>query len=136
MLNITQEFVNEVLRNTNGKLLKKQYKNKWNKNNPTFGYCYIVCEAIYHYSNENLYPYCINYGETIGTHWYLKDDKNNVIDFTGNQFNFPVDYSKGIRKSFFKGSIKTNKGFISKRGYEVAKLLNIVDSKDGLTYGK
>ena len=26
MLNITQEFVNEVLRNTNGKLLKKQYK--------------------------------------------------------------------------------------------------------------
>lgn len=122
-----QEIINNAVLKDKGNLLKKNYKNNWNKDNPTYGYCYIVSEAIYHYGNINdeYKPYCINFKGDIGTHWYLSNGKD-VIDFTSAQFPFLINYKTGIRKSFFKGSVETRKGFISKRGYEMAKLLEII----------
>lgn len=122
---IDKQFVIEILKNTNGNLLNKDYKRNWNIDNPTYGYCYIVSEAIFHYTNGNYTPQCINFGQ--GTHWYLKDkDTNEIIDFTDEQFNFHIDYTKGKWCGFMKGSIKTSKGYISKRGYEIAKLLKLI----------
>lgn len=105
-------------------LLQKQYEKGWNETNPTYGYCYIVSEAIYHYSEEkNIKAYCMNLGD-MGTHWFLKLDEK-IIDYTSDQFPFELDYAKAIGKGFMKGSIKTSNGYISKRGYEMAKHLEL-----------
>jgi hypothetical protein len=126
LIDINQNFINNKLTILGDSLLKKEYKNKWNTNKPTTGYCYIVCEAIFHYVEENdIQIYYINLGKEIGVHWFLKYN-NNIIDFTANQFDFPVDYSKGKRIGFFKGKYQTKKGFISERGYQIAKILNLI----------
>lgn len=119
---IEKSFVVSKLKELNGHLLKSHYKKLWTKNNPTLGYCYLVSEALYHYLDHDTKAYCISMES--GTHWYVEVD-GKIIDYTSDQFNNPVDYNKGVRKGFFKGSIKTNKGFISKRGHEMAKHLNL-----------
>lgn len=111
-----------------GKLLKNPWKSQWVPENPTQGYCYIVCEAFYHYGNIKTVPYVHNFGD-LGTHWWLVDEDNDVVfDPTGDQFNFSIDYvTTGRRASFFKGSIETPRGFISKRGFAMAKQLGLVN---------
>lgn len=124
---LEQSFVNEQLKTLGNSLLKKPYKDNWTTDNPTYGYCYVVSEALYHYMNGEIKPYCISIGEGL-THWFVKLD-GQVIDLTGEQFtneHIVIDYDKAIGKGFFKGSIKTDKGFISKRGYEIAKLLKLI----------
>lgn len=120
----TQEFVESKLQEIGAKLLKKPYVNHWRQDNCTYGYCYVVSEAFYHYLDEaNVHAYCLNLGDD-GTHWYLKVN-DEWIDFTHKQFNYPINYAKGVRKGFFKGSVKTKRGYISKRGYEMAKHLGL-----------
>lgn len=122
-MKIEQSFVTEKLKGLNGDLLKNPYKKLWSRSNPTLGYCYIVSEALYHYVDGNVKAYCISLEE--GTHWYVTID-GKIVDFTHEQFESPVNYEKGIGKGFFKGSVKTKKGYISKRGYEMAKHLELV----------
>lgn len=55
----------------------------------------------------------MNLGEGIGTHWFIQVN-GEIKDFTSAQFDFELDYSKAIGKGFFKGSVKTEKGYISK----------------------
>lgn len=124
-MGINQSFIEDKLKLIGNKYLKSPYKEKWTSDNPTFGYCYVVSECLYHYCYKEYYPHYINMGEE-GTHWFLKDKQGDIIDFTAKQFDFKVDYSKAKRGTFFKGSIKTPKGFISKRGYKIAKILEVV----------
>lgn len=122
---IDQNFIDQKLSSLGNKLLNSKYKNNWNKQNPTAGYCYILSEAIYHYSNDDsLQVYCINLGNN-GVHWYLKQ-LDSIIDFTANQFDFTIDYSKGKHIGFLKGKYKTNRGYISARGKELAEYLGII----------
>lgn len=120
---VDKRIVVNKLRDLDGELLKKEYKNRWTPDNPTLGYCYIVSEALYHYLDNEVKAYCISMDN--GTHWYVTVD-GEIVDFTGDQFDFPVDYGKGIGKGFFKGSVKTARGYISKRGYEMALHLGLV----------
>lgn len=123
----TKSDVRNKLIQLGSSLLKGNYVNNWSKNNPTYGYCYIVSEALFHYLNEdNIEVYCMNFGHPYGTHWFLKVN-NEVIDYTDEQFPFEVPHEKAKRKGFFKGSVKTDKGFISRRGYEMAKILKLID---------
>lgn len=127
-MNLTQEIVNEKLIELGGNMLKPHYKKQWTADNPTFGYCYIVSEAIYHYGDSEYEPYCINYGEGIGTHWFLIDKHSGeIIDFTQDQFPFKVDHSIGRRQAFLKGGTKTSRGWISKRGKQMAIHLGLIE---------
>lgn len=124
---LEQVFVNKQLKTLGNSLLKKPYKDDWTKDNPTYGYCYVVSEALYHYVEGEVKPYCISLGDGL-THWFVKIN-GKPVDLTGEQFtnkSIVIDYNKAIGKGFFKGSIQTDKGFISKRGYEIAKLLGLV----------
>lgn len=124
-MNISHYFVEQKLLKIGNSLLKEPYKSNWCSDNPTYGYCYIVSEALYHFLPEkNVSAYCMNLGE-IGTHWYIKKN-DEIIDFTASQFDFPIDYTKSVRKGFFKGSVQTNRGYISKRGYKIAELLELI----------
>jgi hypothetical protein len=96
----------------------------WSPENPTLGYCYVVSEAIFHYGGlEKPVPYVMSFPEG-GTHWFIRDG-DRIIDFTSEQFDFQVDYSKAVRCPFFKGGVETDRGFISKRGQQIAELLEL-----------
>lgn len=123
---ITKEFIEETLREIGPVLLKPVYQKNWSKENPTYGYCYIVSEVLHHYVYPNVVPCVINYGGDIGTHWFVKNrDTGEIFDFTQQQFPFSVQHQDGQPKGFMKGKHKTNKGFISKRGYQLACHLGI-----------
>ena len=124
---ITREKIEQTLKEIGPNLLKPKYRKEWSKDNPTYGYCYIVSEVLYHYVYENVVPCVINYGEGIGTHWFVKDrDTGKVFDFTEKQFNFSVEHEVGLPKGFMKGKYKTNKGYISQRGYQLAQHLGLI----------
>lgn len=129
-MTLTQEFVNEKLKELGDSMLKNPYKKQWTEDNPTFGYCYVVSEAIYHYGDGEYEPYCYNYGNEYGTHWFLKDkESGEVVDFTANQFPFEVDTSLFKRQAFLKGGMKTERGWISKRGKQMAIHLGLIEGK-------
>jgi len=90
-------LIDRIVCNLTDDLLKKEYKNITNKNKFT-GHCYIASETYYHLSNINLKVYNIKHENS--THWFLKDDNNNIIDITKDQFKKPVPYQKAKRGFF------------------------------------
>jgi hypothetical protein len=68
-------------------LTSKYRKMKTVKDDLTFGHCYIATEAAYHLygKSRNYKPHVMRYNKNI-THWFLKDDKGNIIDVTLDQY--------------------------------------------------
>ena len=98
------------------KYLKSQYKSEWTPKRPTTGYCYVVSEVIYHYdSPEGSRPYKMKVGAD--EHWFIKTPRGKIIDRTADQYNKPLDYSKGKPRNF--------KNKLSPRGKELAKQLKL-----------
>ena len=122
------EDVKAILAEIGPQLLSAEYKKGWTKGNPCWGYCYIVSEAIYHYCAEKTVSYCVNLGRGYGNHWFLQSI-NGVKDYTSEQFSFRVPYHLAQRRSFLQGSIKTPRGFISKRGYNMAVLMGLTSKR-------
>lgn len=90
-------LIDRIVCNLSDDLLKKEYKNIPHRNKFT-GHCYVASETYYHLSNKNLKVYHIKHENT--THWFLKDDNNNIIDITKDQFKKPVPYQKAKRGFF------------------------------------
>ena len=124
---LSQQHVNKTLSLIGNSMLKKPYKDNWSRDNITYGYCYIMSEVLYHYAEGDVKAHCINLGKE-GTHWFVTIN-NQIIDFTAAQFNGKIDYNKSIGKGLLKGGIPTSRGYISKRGYEFAKKLNVIGEK-------
>lgn len=117
---IDKEKLYDALRQMGKKHLKPLYRDEWTDERPTIGYCYVVAEVIYHYlAPKGSKPYVMKTGEG-ETHWFLRDPDGNVIDETADQFDEPVDYSKGKPVPF-----QTKE--ISRRGKMLAKLLGLID---------
>jgi len=123
MNKITKESVSASLVLIGPKFLKPEWASKWAKDRPTTGYCYLVSEILYHYIYTEAKPKVMRVNG--GTHWFLVDN-GVVVDWTGNQFDCEVPYEEGRGCGFFVGSVKTNRGKISKKSYELAKILEIV----------
>ncbi len=122
-----QKNLNKSFKELGNILLNKKYRDNWAINNPTYGYCYILSEVIYHYCEGDFKVYCVNLKEQgiNGVHWYLKDSDGKIIDYTGNQFGFEIDYNKGKGIGFLKGKHKTERGYISDRGKRLAKYFGL-----------
>lgn len=120
---LSQKFINGFCKELAGEFLLKEYLNGWTPDNPTFGYCYLISEALYHYGTgyKRFRPYYINLGEPHGVHWYLSNG-HDIVDFTCNQFVFEIDHSAGRRHTFLQmpTMLKTAKGPISKKAHELA----------------
>jgi outer membrane cobalamin receptor len=107
-----KELKDKIIKNLSDDLLKKEYINLPNKNRYT-GHCYIASETYYHLSNENLKVYHIKHENT--THWFLKDNLDNIIDLTYKQFKTPVNYQNAVRGFFLtKQPSKRSKKLINK----------------------
>lgn len=128
-MTLSQSDVDAKCLELGNSLLKPFYRKDWKESKPTWGYCYIISEALYHYVYPDTQSYIVNFNEIEGmkgVHWFLIDSNHNIIDFTANQFKFKVPYGVAKRAHFFQGSIVAPRGLISKRGYEMAKHLGVV----------
>lgn len=112
-MNFNQELINKALLNIGPKYLKVDWKKKWSEESPTTGYCYLISEILYHYIYSNSQSYCIDLNK-YGTHWFVAIGKE-IIDLTSNQYDFKIPYRKAKHKSFLQGTIKTERGYISKK---------------------
>ena len=118
---IDRQKLHDALRRMGKKYLKPQYKDQWTPERPTTGYCYVVAEVVYHYlAPKGSRPYVMKTSEN-ETHWFIKDPEGRVIDLTEDQFEEPVDYTKGKPQNF-----RWTKEGISKRGKMLAQLLRLV----------
>ncbi len=116
---IDRKKLHDALRRMGKKYLKPQYKDQWTPERPTTGYCYVVAEVVYHYlAPKGSRPYVMKTSEN-ETHWFIKDREGRVIDLTADQFDEPVDYTKGKPQNFQTRDI-------SKRGKMLAQLLRLV----------
>lgn len=97
-----------VKNNLTDELRKKQYRGSCNK---FTGHCYVASEAFYHLTNKVLTAMVMRL-DSGGTHWFLKDSKNNIIDLTVKQFDSLPNYknSKPI-------------GFLTKKPSKRAQIL-------------
>lgn len=127
-----EKIIKEAILKDRGNLLKPKYKKEWTEENYLRGYCYLVSEALYHYVDafKDYRPYMIYMTET-DTHWFLKNDSTgDIVDYTADQYD-GIPYQIAMRRGFFKGGIQTERGWISKKGYKLAKLLKLVqDGRD------
>jgi hypothetical protein len=110
--------------------LKPSYREKWTSENPTFGYCYLISEILYHFVYPKSKSYCLNLGP-LGTHWFLKND-GVIIDWTKDQFDFAIPYEKARGCGFFKGSTRTERGYISKNAHQLGMVLGLIENERGI----
>jgi len=90
-------LIDRIVCNLSDDLLKKEYRNILDKNKFT-GHCYVASETYYHLSGSDLKVYHIKHEKS--THWFLKDNKDKIIDITKDQFKTPVPYQKAKRGFF------------------------------------
>jgi len=76
-------------------LLSPKYRKLINENSHQVeGHCYVASEVFYHLygKDRGFKPHVIRLGDF--THWFLKNG-DDIIDITKEQFDIPIDYSKG-----------------------------------------
>ncbi len=86
-------------------LLKAEYADAPEDGLPLNGYCYILCEAMYHMLPGMFVPCRINWGGG-DTHWFLRYRANTarVLDCIadrGQQVCTPAEYAMGRRMAGF-----------------------------------
>ena len=96
-LNTNLNIKKRIINNLSDDLLKKEYLTLKNKNKYT-GHCYVASECYYHLSSEDLNIYHIKHENS--THWFLKNNIDQNIDLTSEQFETPVPYKKAKRGAF------------------------------------
>lgn len=87
-----QKLAASIKANLTPDLLKPEYRNN---PKPFAGYCYVASEVYYHLRGgkaAGLTPMCTRHEGS--THWWINDN-GEVVDLTAEQFETPVDYSKG-----------------------------------------
>lgn len=98
-MDIQNKLIKDIKSNLTQDLLKPKYRNS--SKNYLWGHCYVASEAFYHLSGGSDSNYCPMYMKIDGiTHWFLKDDNDNIVDITAGQFDFDLDYSQARKAAF------------------------------------
>ncbi|MEW5822003.1 MAG: hypothetical protein AB1782_17550 [Cyanobacteriota bacterium] len=110
---IAKEEIYEALRKMGPQYLKPQYRKEWSPEDPTFGYCYVTAEVIYHYlAPEGSKPACARTSPSV-VHWWVETPDGTILDGTSDQFSGEkIPYLKG------KGC-----GFLTKEPSKRAQIL-------------
>lgn len=96
---ISKEDLYYGLRKMGKDLLKKKDKERWTPERPTTGYCYVVCQVIYHCLKPNDCEVFCKKMEDGGNHYFIKlKSSGMIIDLTADQFDYELDYSKNCSK--------------------------------------
>lgn len=110
------KLINKIKKNLSDDLLSKKFLALKTKNDDlTFGHCYIATETLYHIfgKNKGYKPYVMRVENGKYTHWFLKNNKNHILDPTIDQYqgNTP-DYT-----------LAKCTGFLTKRPSKRAQIL-------------
>ena len=119
-------LIDRIVLNLSDDLLKEEYRTILDKNKFT-GHCYVASETYYHLSSDNLKVYHIKHENS--THWFLKNNNNQIIDITKDQFKTPVPYQNAKRGFFLtktpsKRSLKLIDKVINHKFKIIKKRLN------------
>lgn len=109
------KLITKICKNLTPNLLKPEYT-RINKFNPTYGHCYIACEALYHLlggKQSGLDVYRARDADGV-VHWWLKDGVE-IIDPTKDQY-----LSIGKRPPYDNGK---KGGFLTKKPSKRAEFL-------------
>lgn len=91
--------IKRILKNRQD-LLKEQYREK-NRKHPLEGHCYVASEVYFHIKggyDQGYQVYRVNHrGDT---HWFLKNESDEVIDLTAEQFDEPIPYEQATKTGF------------------------------------
>lgn len=75
-------------------------KQEYSSHHPLSGHCYVASESYFHlnggYSEFDVYR--IKHEGDI--HWFLKNNKGEIIDLTDEQFDTEVPYEKATKTGF------------------------------------
>ena len=119
---LLKQFIYKKLKEIGPKFLKSEWKKKWTPEHPTTGYCYLISEILHHYYFSNTRPYMVKVNNH--NHWFLKNG-TQIFDYTAEQFDEPIAYAKAKGAAFYKGSIPTHHGHISKRAHQLALTMGV-----------
>lgn len=95
MTRLKHQLQSKIRKCLSDELLSAKYLQlKKKKDDITFGHCYIASEAAYHLFGKfhNYKPYVMRIKKNTQTHWFLKDDKGNILDVTSKQFKTKINY--------------------------------------------
>ena len=104
LLRIFKKNLHKGLRQLGSSHVRQPWRSFWQPEYPTTGYCYPVCEILYHYilSPTQYRPYIIKL-KIGGNHWFMKNIfSGKIIDLTADQFRgeIELDYSTARRANF------------------------------------
>ena len=120
-----QEAIKAAILLDEGKLLKPKFRKEWKESNYQRGYCYLVSEVLYHFVPQfkDFTPRIMHISPD-ETHWFKKKKKTGEIaDYTSAQYQFMLEYTLSTKKAFLNGSVKTSRGYASKKS---VKLYNFI----------
>jgi len=102
-----KQYIKAIQNNLSADLLSKD----WEGSIGLGGHCYVASEALYHLLNKSYYPCILTHKEfpkglSAGqTHWFLKNDKNEILDVTKSQFG----------KTYIPYELAKHCGFLTKQ---------------------
>lgn len=113
----THLCIETIKANLTPDLLKKQYRDQYDKANPLYGHCYVASEALYHWlgASDRFHVYRGRDDKDV-VHWWLVDIKTGeIVDVTADQY-----YSKGLKPPYEQGRRGT---FLTREPSKRAKIL-------------
>ena len=119
------ELIKYTLLVDRGNLLKPKFRKEWKESNYLRGYCYLLSEVFYHFFPQfkDFTPRMMYINDS-ETHWYLcNEETGEIFDPTTYQYSFPLEYVISTKRAFFKGGIQTERGWISKNGMKLYKIM-------------
>ena len=82
---LEKEKLHNALRQMGTKYLKRPYRDDWTPENPTYGYCYVVSEMVFHcLAPAGSKPHILH-TDNENTHWFIKWPSGEVVDLTADQ---------------------------------------------------
>lgn len=129
-----EEAIKEAILLDKGNSLKPNFKKEWKESNYQRGYCYLVSEVLFHFVPQfkDYTPRMMRISPT-ETHWFLMNEETKQIaDYTSEQYPFMLEYALSIKKPFLNGSVKTHRGYASKKSIKLYNLIHNIIRKKGL----
>lgn len=120
------ELIKAIQMSLTPDLLKKKYRDGWDKNNPMFGHCYVATEALYYLLKKYNMDNYSNYKPCRGrdrydrgsVHWWLQNDQGNILDPTEAQYTsqgLKPPYEEGRRGGFLTSKPSNRTEIVIKR---------------------
>lgn len=86
--NVDKDELYKSLRAMGKTYLKPEFRSAWSYDNPTYCYCYVICEMVYFYkAPTGTIPFKLKVPKDPGLHRFLQWPDKTIIDLSAEQFD-------------------------------------------------